>query len=195
LRIKAKTLLRCRRRDYHPVANLDRGEAVGPAIGGCLFFAVGEPGKRDVGVGCGCYVDRGVHIMVVIRLQAVLLGAMNMASLFITRGGGWIAGFRDYRIILDGTEVARIGRDSSVRVPASVGPHTLYAKISWCRSKQLSFELADHEERRFEVGSNITPARMLVPYFSIVYKDDYLSLREVYPVCYSPFRADSAGAV
>jgi hypothetical protein len=116
-----------------------------------------------------------------------------MASLYISRGGGWFDRFREYQIILDGVEVARIRRDSSVRVPALPGPHTLHAKIDCCRSTEVTFELKDHEERRFEVGSNITPARTLVPFFVFAYKDDYLSLREVYPIGYSPYRAGDGG--
>jgi hypothetical protein len=59
----------------------------------------------------------------------------------------------------------------------------------------VTFDLADPEERRFEVGSNITVGRTFVPFWMFFYNNDYLSLREVYPVGYSPYRADNASAV
>jgi hypothetical protein len=118
----------------------------------------------------------------------------DMASLYITREGHWFDRFRDYRIMLDGTEVARVGRDEKVRVRVSPGWHKLYAKIAWCTSKEVSFELLDHEERRFEVGSNTTPARLLIPFFPFVYSGDYLYLREVNQIGYSPYRTSDAGA-
>jgi hypothetical protein len=116
-----------------------------------------------------------------------------MASLHITRHGVWFDRYRDYRVMLDGIEVARIGRNDDVRVRVVPGRHTIFAKISWCRSEELSFEIADHEEKRFQVASKISWVRMLVPFWEFVYSSDYLSLRELYPVAHSPYRTGNAG--
>ena len=68
------------------------------------------------------------------------------AKLIVTREKAYIDRIRDYRILLDGAEVLRVGAGGVVEAPIVPGPHSLEARIDWARSQPLTFDAKAGEE-------------------------------------------------
>lgn len=56
---------------------------------------------------------------------------------------------RQYKVVIDGREVGRVGRDSTWDGPIEAGDHSLYLKIDWCSSPPVTFSVKAGEAARF----------------------------------------------
>lgn len=100
-----------------------------------------------------------------------------MSQLVVRRAKvNWQDRLRDYVVVVDGKEVARLGNDSEVTVEVDPGHHALCMKIDWCCSPQVEFSIAEGELRHFECGPNANP--FLAIFYISLWKDKYIWLRQ-----------------
>ena len=59
---------------------------------------------------------------------------MATGSLILVRPKQWCDRLRDYRIIVDGVEVGRLGPAAEIRLELSEGEHQILARIDWARA-------------------------------------------------------------
>ena len=62
--------------------------------------------------------------------------------------------FRAYTLIVNGVELATLKRDAWVLVEVPAGPVEVMAKIDWCGSNTLQFDLAPDEEAQIVVENH-----------------------------------------
>lgn len=69
----------------------------------------------------------------------------------------WQARIRDYIVLVDGLEVARVANGTEVAVHIKPGEHIVTMKIDWCRSKPLPVRVHDGQTVVLECGPNSSP--------------------------------------
>ena len=103
---------------------------------------------------------------------------MPTGTLILARPEQWCDRLRDYRIVVDGTEVARLAAGQELRVELPEGEHEVVAKIDWARSNRLSLLIRAGEARELEVGANAHGWLLLAGfYFATIGFWQYLYLR------------------
>ena len=100
-----------------------------------------------------------------------------MTTIHIRRGSEWADYFRRYVVMLDDREVARVGRDQEIALPATAGMHSLQLRVDWCRSNAVSFSVVEGESRLFACGNN--PGLLLALLYIVLWPSGYLWLRPV----------------
>jgi hypothetical protein len=98
-----------------------------------------------------------------------------MAKLIIERTSEYNNRMRNYKIFMDGQQLDTIGNGGIKEFTISPGRHTLYAKIDWCSSPEISFEITDSATKIFKVGgfkhSNwIMPLALIILFVSYIVK-------------------------
>ncbi|HUR26915.1 MAG TPA: hypothetical protein VM509_01905, partial [Planctomycetota bacterium] len=64
-----------------------------------------------------------------------------MATLTVQRDKGWADKIRRYRILVDGLEIGRMAEGEVIRHTLTDGMHVIEARIDWCGSPPLQFEM------------------------------------------------------
>src|SRR5690242_15915746 len=77
-----------------------------------------------------------------------------MAGLEVRRPDDDGAGGRRYKIFVDGKVAARVAIGATQRLSVSDGRHQIYAKIDWCQSDVIDFEVREDQVRSFSVASS-----------------------------------------
>ena len=75
-----------------------------------------------------------------------------MSKLIIQRTSEYNNRLRDYGIYIDGQKIDTISNGQTKEINISPGRHTLFSKIDWCSSPEISFEVVDNETKTFKVG-------------------------------------------
>jgi len=75
-----------------------------------------------------------------------------MATIKFRRSNDYINAPRNYRLFVDGQKIGTISNNQTKDFEIPAGQHTLIAKIDWCSSPELSFELNDNDSKTFLVG-------------------------------------------
>ena len=75
-----------------------------------------------------------------------------MATIKIQRKHEFINLFRDYRLFVDGQKIGSISDGQEIEFSVSSGRHLLVAKIDWCSSKTIPFELNDIDNKSFTLS-------------------------------------------
>jgi hypothetical protein len=75
-----------------------------------------------------------------------------MATLKIHRANDYINALREYRLFVDGQKIGTISNNQTKDFEIPAGRHTLIARIDWCSSPELSFELNDNDSKTLLVG-------------------------------------------
>ena len=86
-----------------------------------------------------------------------------MATIKIRRTNDYINFLRDYRLFIDGQKIGTIGNGQTKDFEITVGRHSVIAKIDWCSSQKLSFDINDTDSKillvcSFKNGKWIIPA-------------------------------------
>lgn len=68
--------------------------------------------------------------------------------------------FRKFKIIVDGHCVCRIKNEETKEILLDAGKHVIEAKIDWCGSNTLPFNIEDNGSCEFTVRSEITGTSM-----------------------------------
>lgn len=93
---------------------------------------------------------------------------MAVGELIVRRARGWAGVLRNYRLLVDGEERARIGSGRSVRLQVPDGPVAVQARVDWTGSQPWHGVVGDE------------PTRLLVRHLDlvggIVRPDDYLEV-------------------
>jgi hypothetical protein len=74
----------------------------------------------------------------------------------------WADRMRDYRVMVDDQEVARVANGASVSVPVSAGEHTVWLSIDWCRSPKLKVRAVPGQPLVLDCGANAAPLLALI---------------------------------
>lgn len=102
------------------------------------------------------------------------------ARIRVTRTTNYADRLRAYRINIDGVEAARIRAAENVEIPVSGGHHRISARIDWCGSPAIEFDISPGETLEFECGSNLRGIRILLAIiYTSLLRDEYLTLRLV----------------
>jgi hypothetical protein len=99
-------------------------------------------------------------------------------TLALKRDSGFADRLRQYRVILDGLEIGRIGNGEEKHFDISSGQHQLMIKVDWGRSNAVSLVAVDGQSALFNCGSNLRGMRLLLAiYYATFGFRNYLWLR------------------
>jgi len=76
-----------------------------------------------------------------------------MATIKIRRTNDYINVMRDYRLFIDNQKIGTISNGQTKDFENQAGRHSLIAKIDWCRSQELFFEINNNETKIILVGA------------------------------------------
>jgi hypothetical protein len=86
---------------------------------------------------------------------------------------------RDYRVILDGQEIGRIGNGETKSFTIASGQHQIAVKIDWCSSNELTFSLSPDGSLVFQCDSKLRGLRLLgAIYYVLFARKSYLWLKQ-----------------
>ena len=85
-----------------------------------------------------------------------------MAKLIIIRNSEYANRLRSYRIYLDGVKLGNVANGDSKEFVISAGRHQVYAKIDWCSSPTISFDIKEQEAKTYQIGA-FRYANWLIP--------------------------------
>ncbi len=74
-----------------------------------------------------------------------------MPQLFIKRNSEWANRFRSFDLVLNGNIIAEIKDDQLLTLELPKGSYQLKAKVDWCGSNLLSFELQEGDIKFIEI--------------------------------------------
>lgn len=101
------------------------------------------------------------------------------AAITLSRGSGYADRLRDYRVILDGQEIGRLGNGESKSFPVASGQHQLAVKIDWCSSNELTFSVSPDGRLTFQCDSKLRGLRLLgAVYYVLFARKSYLRLKQ-----------------
>lgn len=89
----------------------------------------------------------------------------SMGILQLIRISQYFSCFRDYKILVDGFEIGKIGNGSTSKIALKAGTHVIQAKIDWCSTKPFEFQLCPGRQTTIEVGSILCGWRLWVMTF------------------------------
>lgn len=96
----------------------------------------------------------------------------------LKRDSGYVDRLRDYRVLLDGTEIGRIGNGATKSFEIPPGRHRLSVKIDWCASDEIEFQAVQDRTIAFNCSSPLRGAKPLfVLYYVLFARRKYLCLR------------------
>jgi hypothetical protein len=99
-------------------------------------------------------------------------------TLLLKRDSGYADRIRQYRVLLDGTEIGRINDGEEKRFAISPGQHDLAVKIDWCRTDPHEFSAVDGETVTFDCGSNLRGIYLVSGlYYALFARSKYLWLK------------------
>src|SRR5215467_6083788 len=75
-------------------------------------------------------------------------------TLRIIRHGGYVDMLRSYKILINGTAVGSIARNSVLDLEVPCGPLTIEARVDWGRSAPLAIEVVPGKNIEVEVSNN-----------------------------------------
>jgi len=101
-----------------------------------------------------------------------------MSTISVSRDSGYADRLRDYRVLLDGAEIGRIGDAGERGFEVAAGRHQLMMKVDWGRSNILSFEVGQDQSMKFRCGSSLRGWRIMLTFFYATFGfRNYLWLR------------------
>ena len=104
-----------------------------------------------------------------------------MPKLIIQRPNEFINRFREYVIYIDGKNIGSIANGKIKEFDVTSGSHSLVAKIDWCSSPEINFEITDTKAKIFSVGgfTSAVPLFLSLLYYLTIGRKKYLTLKEV----------------
>lgn len=99
-------------------------------------------------------------------------------TLSLGRDSGYADRVREYRVLIDGIEIGRIGNGEEKSFDIDPGPHRLSVKIDWCRTDPIAFVAVKDQASRFQCGSNLRGIRVAFAlYYALFAPKRYLWLQ------------------
>ena len=90
-----------------------------------------------------------------------------MATIKIQRTNDYINALRKYRLYIDGQKIGTINNDETKDFEIPSGRHSLIAKIDWCSSPEISFEVKDDHTKTILVGG-LKNGKWIMPIILII---------------------------
>jgi hypothetical protein len=108
-----------------------------------------------------------------------LFGGMTVATtISLNRDSGYADRRREYRVLLDGLEIGRIGNGERKIFEVIPGQHRLAIRIDWCATDAISFLAVQDQIAKFNCGSNLRGANLVFAlYYALLARSKYLWLR------------------
>ena len=106
-----------------------------------------------------------------------------MAKLTIERSGEWINKFRDIGIYLDGEKLDVIANGEVKEFEITPGQHSIYSKIDWVMSRELTFNVSEARGKTFALSSFAKGSfwkTLFVSYYLLARKNDYIMMEELF---------------
>jgi hypothetical protein len=75
-----------------------------------------------------------------------------VAKLIIIRNSEYVNRLRTYGIYLDGVKLGNVANGDSKEFDVPAGQHEVLAKIGWCTSPTISFEVKEEQAKTYEVS-------------------------------------------
>jgi hypothetical protein len=98
----------------------------------------------------------------------------------ITRSSSYADRLRSYQILIDGREAARVKAGQSLEISVSPGSHSVVAKVDWCGSNTINFDVGAGHTACFECASKLPGPRLLLALVYVVFmKNQYLTLAQI----------------
>ena len=98
------------------------------------------------------------HLAPVRRQGTAMTAAAGGSVITLSRAlGGWRDRFRRYRVVVDGEQVASIGRGQRLDLPVPPGRHAVVLQVDWARSPQLEVDVAPGEVFTLECAPGNVP--------------------------------------
>jgi hypothetical protein len=91
-----------------------------------------------------------------------------MATIRFRRTNDYMNLMRDYSLFIDGQKIGTIGMGQTRDFEITNGQHTIIAKIDWCSSPELSFEINDNGSKTFLVGG-FKNGNLIIPLIIIIF--------------------------
>jgi|HubBroStandDraft_6_1064221.scaffolds.fasta_scaffold383430_2 hypothetical protein len=99
-------------------------------------------------------------------------------TIAVSRDRGYADRLRDYRVLLDGGEIGRIGNGGQRSFEIAAGRHQLMMRVDWGRSNVLTFEIGPDQSVKFRCGSSLRGWRLaLTLYYATFGFRNYLWLK------------------
>jgi hypothetical protein len=96
----------------------------------------------------------------------------------ISRDSGIADRIREYRVLLDGAEIGRIGNGETKSFEILPGQHQLVMKVDWCATGAINFLAVQNQIEAFKCGSNLRGAKLFLAfYYAFFARSKYLWLR------------------
>jgi hypothetical protein len=86
-------------------------------------------------------------------------------TIWVSRDSGYADRLRDYRVLLDGAEIGRIGNGGERSFEVAAGRHQLMMKVDWGRSNILSLEVGPDQSMKFRCGSSLRGWRIILTFY------------------------------
>jgi hypothetical protein len=102
-----------------------------------------------------------------------------MNNIRIIRDCGFADSLRDYIILIDGQEELRIAQGGEREFHLDPGVYFIQAKIDWCKTTKLDFEVKQNENKCFLVESNLRGTKNLLALWLLFFPSKWLKLREI----------------
>lgn len=82
---------------------------------------------------------------------------------------------RNYRVLVDGSERARVGNGASVEISVLPGSHSIRLQVDWCQSPELHITVGEGAPVELECGPNSTP--LLALFYVTLLRKKYIWLQ------------------
>ena|SRR5690554_1501883 len=96
-----------------------------------------------------------------------------MTKLRIERSSEWNNRARDFGLYVNGDKIGTISNGETKEFELKSGEYQLMAKIDWCQSQTLKFELLENETKTFEL-SGFKYGNLIIPMFALIFLGYYV---------------------
>ena len=101
----------------------------------------------------------------------------------LNRDSGYADRVRDYRVLLDGSEIGRIANGETESFEIVPGQHRLAIKVDWCATDAINFLAVQDQITTFNCGSNLRGANLIFALYYVLFaRSKYLWLRPCEPI-------------
>jgi hypothetical protein len=115
-----------------------------------------------------------------------------MPTLTVRRDRGWVDRFRNYKIVVDGSEIGRLAEGDLLRQEIATGSHVIEARIDWCGSQPLEFEASSEDLTVLVANATQDGGVLSTIYFLAFKRRNYLCLRLADPALQSTDTSDAS---
>lgn len=76
----------------------------------------------------------------------------NMPTIKLNRSNDLVNWLRHYQLYVDGQKIGAIAQGASMEFETTTGQHAVVAKIAWCSSPEIAFNLNQSQTKVLQVG-------------------------------------------